>query len=44
MIASAWHGLLCVVEAVFLVFAIVALGLDLWRTSKDFRRAGHDED
>jgi len=42
--ASTYHALLCVVEAVFLVFVIAALGLDLWRTSKDFRRAGHDQD
>jgi len=42
--ASAYHALLSVAEAAFLLLAIVALGLDLWRTSKDFRRAGHDED
>ena len=40
--ASAYHALLSVAETAFLVFAIAALGLDLWRTSKDFRRAEHD--
>jgi hypothetical protein len=42
--ASAWHGLLSVAEAAFLLLAIAALGLDIWRTSKEFRRAGHDQD
>jgi len=35
--ASAYHALLSVAEAVFLVLAIAALGMDLWRTSKEFR-------
>ena len=42
--ASAWHGLLCVVETVFIIAAITALGMDIWRTSRDFRRAEHDQD
>jgi len=42
--ASAWHGLLCVAETVFIAAAIVALTLDIWHTSKEFRRAGNDGD
>lgn len=42
--ASTYHAVLSVAEAVFLVLAIAALGWDLWRTSKEFRRAGHDGD
>lgn len=42
--ASAYHALLSVAEAVFLLLAIVALTLDIWRTNKEFRRAGHDQD
>ena len=42
--ASAYHALLSVAEAAFLVLAIVALGWDIWRTSKEFRRAEHDQD
>ena len=42
--ASAYHALLSVAEAAFLLLAIVALGLNLWRTSKDFGRAEHDQD
>ena len=42
--ASAYHGLLCVAETVFIAAAIAALGLDIWRTSKEFRRAEHDQD
>ena len=42
--ASAYHALLSVAEAAFLVLAIVALGCDIWRTSKEFRRAEHDQD
>lgn len=42
--ASAYHALLCAVETVFIVAAIVALTLDIWRTNKEFRRAGHDRD
>jgi hypothetical protein len=42
--ASAYHALLSVAEAAFLLLAIAALGLDIWRTSRDFRRAGHDQD
>jgi len=42
--ASAYHALLSVAEAAFLLLAIAALGLDLWRTSKDFGRAEHDQD
>ena len=42
--ASAYHALLSAAETVFLVLAIAALGLDIWRTSKEFRRAEHDGD
>jgi hypothetical protein len=34
--ASAYHALLSVAEAAFLVLAIAALGLDIWRTTREF--------
>lgn len=42
MMASVHHAVLCGVEVVFLVLAIAALGLDIWRTNKEFRRVEHD--
>ena len=35
--ASAYHALLSVAEAAFLLLAIAALGLDIWRTTREFR-------
>ena len=42
--ASAYHALLSVAEVAFLLLAIAALGLDIWRTTREFGRAGHDQD